>query len=901
MDVNQVLEGTLSPDANIRSEAEKQLAHAADTNFPAYLTTLAGELANENAAPHIRTAAGLALKNAFSFKDATKLQQVQARWALELDPQLKQGIKELAFKTLGSNDGRAGQSAAQFIASIAAIELARDEWPELMSSLVQNVSQGGDHLKQASLATIGFICASEEPDLRRKLSLHSNAILTAVVQGARKEEPNNDVRVSAIIALSDAMEFVRSNFENEGERNYIMQVVCEATQAKDSRIQSGAFGCLNRIMSLYYDKMQFYMEKALFGLTILGMKHEEEEVAKLAIEFWCTVCEEEIAIEDDNAVAQADGSTEIRPFFNFARIACREVIPVLLQLMTTQDEDASDDDYDVSRAAYQALQLYSQCVSNEVIPPVLEFVEANLRNDNWHYRDAAVSSFGAIMDGPDVQTLDPLVKQALPVLINMMTDQQVHVRDSSAYALGRICDFCSDSIDPETHLQPLISCLFHGLASSPKIAGSCCWALMNLTDRFAGDIGADTNPLSKHFGDSVTSVLQLTERNDTDNHLRTAAYEVLNSFVSNSANDGLPVIAKLSEVILERLNVTVSMQQQVVSVEDRIVLEEMQTSLSSVLLAIIQRLEVEIKPQAHAIMTVLFQVLSTVPPKSSVPDTVFATIGAMANALEGDFLVYMEAFTPFLYGALSNQGEPGLSSMAIGLVSDIVRALNEKVQPYCDAFMNHLLNNLRNPALSQGLKPAILETFGDVAQAIGTGFDPYLPVVAQVLTQASGVTATPDVSFDVLDYVVSLREGILDAWGGILLAYKGTPQVSMLQPYIESIFQLLQLIEQGTNRSESLFRAAMGVIGDIAEAFPQGEFSTLFRNDFITNLIREARTNRDFGPRTIDTTRWAREQVKRQRALAPGSGLWFEVKCVIDQINGQTHKAERMRWRKDER
>jgi hypothetical protein len=33
--------------------------------------------------------------------------------------------------------------------------------------------------------------------------------------------------------------------------------------------------------------------------------------------------------------------------------------------------------------------------------------------------------------------------------------------------------------------------------------------------------------------------------------------------------------------------------------------------------------------------------------------------------------------------------------MAIGLVSDIARALNEKVQPYCDAFMNYLLNNLR--------------------------------------------------------------------------------------------------------------------------------------------------------------------------------------------------------------
>ncbi|KAI5285004.1 karyopherin beta [Ascosphaera acerosa] len=61
----------------------------------------------------------------------------------------------------------------------------------------------------------------------------------------------------------------------------------------------------------------------------------------------------------------------------------------------------------------------------------------------------------------------------------------------------------------------------------------------------------------------------------------------------------------------------------------------------------------------------------------------------------------------------------------------------------------------------------------------------------------------------------------------------------------------------------------MGVIGDIAEAFPQGEFSALFRNDFVSALIREARANRDFSPRTIDTIRWAREQVKRQKTLVP--------------------------------
>lgn len=82
------------------------------------------------------------------------------------------------------------------------------------------------------------------------------------------------------------------------------------------------------------------------------------------------------------------------------------------------------------------------------------------------------------------------------------------------------------------------------------------------------------------------------------------------------------------------------------------------------------------------------------------------------------------------------------------------------------------------------------------------------------------------------DYVISLREGIMDAWGGIIGAMKASSKskCSLLKPslgqgnanrfeaqpllqYVPSIFQLLGLIASDMNRSESLMRAAMGVIG----------------------------------------------------------------------------------------
>lgn len=83
------------------------------------------------------------------------------------------------------------------------------------------------------------------------------------------------------------------------------------------------------------------------------------------------------------------------------------------------------------------------------------------------------------------------------------------------------------------------------------------------------------------------------------------------------------------------------------------------------------------------------------------------------------------------------------------------------------------------------------------------------------------------------DYVISLREGIMDAWGGIIGAMKASEKseymsrrpigtasaddlittAQALQEYVQSIFQLLNVIANDMNRSESLMRASMGVIG----------------------------------------------------------------------------------------
>jgi len=50
----------------------------------------------------------------------------------------------------------------------------------------------------------------------------------------------------------------------------------------------------------------------------------------------------------------------------------------------------------------------------------------------------------------------------------------------------------------------------------------------------------------------------------------------------------------------------------------------------------------------------------------------------------------------------------------------------------------------------------------------------------------------------------------------------------------------------------------------LCEAFPNGELVDAFRQEWVTQLIKDTKSNREFQDRTITTARWAREQVKRQ-------------------------------------
>ncbi|KAJ3711841.1 armadillo-type protein [Lentinula guzmanii] len=865
MNATELLANTLSPDATTRQNATEKLENASRENYPEYMVMLSSVLANEESQLHVRNAAGLALKNALTARESARQTEYFNRW-LNLNPDAKAKIKQESLMTLGSSSSKAGTFAAQVVAAIAAVELPQGQWNDLIEVLLGFVNnQPSVNLKIATLQAIGFICESIKPDI---LALRSNEILTAVIHGARKEETSPDVQLAAIHALFNSLEFIRDNFDREGERNYIMQVVCEATQNQSVNVQIGSFECLVRIMDLYYDKMALYMEQALFGLTVVGMKHPDERVALQAVEFWSTVCEEEVELALELQEALEYGEVPERESKNFAKIALPEIVPVLLMLLTKQEEDADEDEWNVSMAAGTCLTLLAGAVADAIVPAVIPFIEAHIKSEDWHHREAAVMTFGSILEGPDPIVLTPLAEQALPLLINMMADTNVHVKDTTAWTLGRICDILITVVKPDVHLHPLISALVGGLQDSPRIVVNCCWALMNLSDQlgifYGGEEDADapppsTGPLSPYYEGIVQALLHVTESSSNESNYRTAAYEAITSFLTHAPNDALGVVETTTVTILQRTEHLLSVQNQILGVDDRNNWNELQSNFCSVIICVVRKLGNGIQPLADRIMTAILQLIQSAGKTSTVLEDAFLVVGSLASGLETQFSPYISAFLPYLYPALKAHEDTQLCTVAVGIIGDISRALGDQSAQYAGPFMTVLLENLQSDVLNRNVKIVILSCFGDIALAIGPGFEPYLETTMNVLRQAGAVQPNP-LDYDLMDYVSQLREGILEAYTGIVTGFKNTDKVNLLLSHAPSIMDLIQRCFSDDEKTDSLAKLCYGLLGDLADSFPGGQLKQLLLQPWIASELKARhRMNGD----VKKTMRWARDMVKQ--------------------------------------
>jgi importin subunit beta-1 len=109
----------------------------------------------------------------------------------------------------------------------------------------------------------------------------------------------------------------------------------------------------------------------------------------------------------------------------------------------------------------------------------------------------------------------------MPVLLKLMGDENVIVKDTTAWTIGRICEILPDVPLASRYLQHLLEVIVSNLFSEPRVASNICWALSSLNEAAFDAINADadtpppeTYALSPFYESLVQKLLQVTDRPD---------------------------------------------------------------------------------------------------------------------------------------------------------------------------------------------------------------------------------------------------------------------------------------------------------------------------------------------------------------------------------------------------
>eukprot|EP01080_Neovahlkampfia_damariscottae_P009376 gene9376-1587_t len=828
-----------------RTEAEKALQGFAQNNLPLYLVNLVVELGNEKSDVKVRQMAGILLKNALSSKDEQTTQQLAQQW-LSVSNDVKNQVKVQVLKSIHSTQKEVRHVSAQVLSRLCIIELEKNSWGDVLDELIKNVvNPPTEYGMESSCLALGYLCEESRADI---LVAKANDILTALVQGMRSTI--NEIRFAGISSFSLALDYFKGNFQNKNERDFIMKVICECTQANDEKIRHAAMESLAKIADFYYQFLGAYME-ALIQITFKSASQDKEEVALQAIEFWSTICDVENAILEDIEYAQENGVEPKEPCQNYIASSLKyKLVDLLTSCLTKQDEFQTEEDWNISASASTCLSLATQVVGKDIVPFSMEFISKNINSENWRLKEAATLAFSAILEVPSSDEMNTLVDQAINMMLKHITDPVELVKDTTVFTIGRIALF-HHSVISEKHLENVIKGLLHATQDVSRISSKSCWAINNIAEQYEPLPEQQSYPLSKYFDVLASTLLKVSERSDvSENNLRVNVYAALSSLIDSSTPDVYKTLQQIFTIFCQRLSGT--LKQGTLSSEEREELYLVQGLICQCIQTLTNKLGSAIKPYADDLMNLLLTLISQGTPAI---DDAFLAVDAVVDALGVEFERYLKPFMALLIKGISNYRDEHLCLTCVSIVVDVCTAVGDKLEPYTDDLITALLNNLLIKDISKDIKPPVIGCFGDIAMALKGKFEKYLQQVTIVLKQAGEAKVDPT-NEELIDYVNLLRENILNSYTGMLQGLKKDKPQSFI-PYVDNLLYFLNGISNDKTMDQGVFKSAVNVLGDLANVYGSKIKPLLQQNVFVA-MVKEAMSSND--PETVQAGKWAYSQ-----------------------------------------
>ena len=269
-----------------------------------------------------------------------------------------------------------------------------------------------------------------------------------------------------------------------------------------------------------------------------------------AYEFWTTLAEEEV-----ERIAK--------------QLPCKGYIDsckaLLLNLVTQGllvinfDEDQDDEEWGHALSAACCLQKVALLLKSEVIDHVITFVTANIQMADWKNKYASLMALGSITEGPERQSFQEVILNALPNLLNMFADPNSKVREAIGWVMARISEHHADIFADDNITKQYLQKILEGVKDKPRISNQCCSALEKAAISTESVSPDQDNAFTPYFQDIIQFLVPNAQREDcqgTGVELSQASYVALTAVVQSSSASSSQLIYQLMLEVLKTLEST---------------------------------------------------------------------------------------------------------------------------------------------------------------------------------------------------------------------------------------------------------------------------------------------------------------------------------------------------------
>lgn len=386
--------------------------------------------------------------------DLKQLAATQARslvpkyWTKLPESHRPQARSQLLQATLAETSTNARNNAARVISAIAKIDLEDGEWQDLPPFLLKAASGQkqeeravGVYLLFSILEIMGdgfvdkfpilfdlFGKTIKDPD---SFEVRINTMLALSRMAMNIEADENEAAVKSFQSLFPALVAVLNEAINQGD---------EARTLQAFEVFQTLLGCDSQLMTKHFQDLVVHMNQ------IAADRSKAEDTRIQAISF----------------LMQCLQYRRLR--IQGMRIG-EKLTTTMLEIVTELgDASPEEDDMTPARSALSLLDIMAQQLpSNQVIVPLLNNLKSYAGHQDPSYRKAGILALGYCVEGaPDF--LSTQMKEILPVVLHLLEDPEVTVRQAALQATARLADDLPEDLG-KAH-EKLMPALFRNLSTA---------------------------------------------------------------------------------------------------------------------------------------------------------------------------------------------------------------------------------------------------------------------------------------------------------------------------------------------------------------------------------------------------------------------------------------------------